>query len=130
MQQNANEKFGNALNESYKEYVDNDCANHTDAGSENLDRSPCIVAWISTPGQFDAGNIAYFMKQHSNGGINDGWMAETKSDRGWSNKVGWIATKAGASFEIGFPNIKKEVRTFTLYYLRSYGDKWEDLTRN
>ena len=82
-----------------------------------------MVSWISTPGLFSSGAIKQFMQAHET--QNDGWQAERANAEGWSNKDGWIATKADASFVLEFVAAKK-VKTVTIYFLRSWGEKWKD----
>ena len=41
----------------------------------------------------------------------------------WGPEMG---SGAGATFSVVFPNVAKEVRTVSIYFLRSHGDKWKD----
>jgi hypothetical protein len=43
---------------------------------------------------------------------------------GWSRKLGFVATKAGASVTFEVKDIQQDVRYVMLDYLKSYGDKW------
>ena len=123
--ENATAEFDAALDVAHQSFIDNNC-NSSGSSSSILeeDQSPCMISWISTPGNYNANAINRFMKTYTT--VINGWEAEKNSAEGWSNKDGWIATKAGASFTLQFKNIQKNVKTVTLYFLRSYGDKWKD----
>lgn len=43
---------------------------------------------------------------------------------GWSRKLGYVATKAGALVTFEMKDIQRDVRYVMLDYLKSYGDKW------
>ena len=132
--------FTTALETARKSYTTLNCSaknesskrnsNHTEEGQEVLvlDMSPCIVSWIATPGGFDAGSINRFMKKNSrtSGKPIDGWQTEKNMKDGWSNKIGWVANKANATFTLQFDNIQKDVNAVTIFFLRSYGEKWEN----
>jgi len=45
---------------------------------------------------------------------------------GWSRKLGYVATKAGASVTMEVKDIQRDVRYVMLDYLKSYGDKWSN----
>ena len=68
------------------------------------------------------------MKQNSrtSGKPIDGWQTEKNVQEGWSNKIGWVANKANATFTLQFDNIQKDVNVVTIFLLRSYGEKWEN----
>ena len=51
---------------------------------------------------------------------NDGWEAMDES-----KKLGYCATKEGASFDMKFKNLSKPVKTLNFLVLKSYGEKWE-----
>mmetsp|Transcript_26117 Transcript_26117/g.75412 ORF Transcript_26117/g.75412 Transcript_26117/m.75412 type:complete len:126 (+) Transcript_26117:1655-2032(+) len=44
---------------------------------------------------------------------------------GWSRKLGYVATKAGASVTFEAKDLQRDVRYVMLDYLKSYGDRWE-----
>eukprot|EP00536_Pseudo-nitzschia_multiseries_P000701 jgi/Psemu1/233929/estExt_Genewise1.C_90007 len=124
--EDATTRFDAAVDDAHRFYTEQGCASAADgaAGDAVVDRNPCVVTWISTPGNFNAGAISRFMRQHESS--NDGWQSERQNKEGWSNKDGWIATKPGASFALRFESLEKKLKTFTLYFLRSHGDKWKD----
>ena len=124
--ENATAEFDAAVDVAYQSYVDNDCTSSNSSSIIEEDQNPCFVSWISTPGNFDNRAINQFMNKHKTAIPTDGWEAERQNGEGWSNKDGWIATKANASFTMEFKNIEKNVKTVTFYFLRSYGDKWKD----
>ena len=117
---NSEKEFETALDRSYRTYIENDCASYK---KTDTDRNPCMIAWISTPGNYDSGAIQRFMKQHQK--RIDGWQAERQNAEGWSNKDGWIANRANATFSLQFV-ATKAVKTVSIYFLRSYGEKWKD----
>ena len=121
LQQNATIEFDAALDASYQAYVDNDCASKSDAIVK--DRNPCMISWISSPGLWDQNLITKFMRKHQI--QSDGWEAERQKSEGWGNKDGWIASKADATFTLQFA-VTKNVKTVTVYFLRSWGEKWKD----
>ena len=132
---NATAEFEAALDLSHRTYVEYGCTtsdnnkddddnNNNDNGSSVVDRNPCVVAWISTPGNRDAKWISGFMKQYNT--KIDGWQSERSNSEGWSNKDGWIASKANATFSLRFPEVEKDVKTVSIYFMRSYGEKWKD----
>jgi len=128
--ENVTAEYESALEDSYRSHVSNDCASYdpndvVDDGK--IDRNPCEVAWISTPGSFQKGDIEGFVRRHRLRKDElklDGWEAEKQMSEGWGNKDGWVATKEGAIFELEFPDVSKEIKTVTIYFLRSYGEKW------
>lgn len=124
IQSNSTNEYNAAIERAYNNHVSHDCAAHSDMDFVDVDRNPCPIAWISTPGQFDARKIQNFMKQYTI--TNDGWQAERQTVEGWSNKDGWVAIKANATMQLRFPNVTKNIKTLTIYFLRSYGEKWKD----
>ena len=124
LHQNATAEFDAAVESSYRIYIDNDCGAAAGNRIDVLDKSPCSQSWISTPGNFDSNKISRFMKKYNTN--NDGWEAERQSKEGWSNKDGWVATKPNATFTLRFPSVEKEIKTVSIYFLRSYGEKWKD----
>jgi len=123
--ENASSEFEAAVDDAHKSYVDNNCdsVDNSSSGTKR-DLSPCVITWISTPGNFNNGMINRFMTKYQT--VNDGWQSERQNGEGWSNKDGWIATKTGATFTLAFENVEKKIRTVSFYFLRSYGDKWKD----
>ena len=51
---------------------------------------------------------------------NDGWEAADGS-----RKLGYVATKEGASFDMEFNNLSASVQTLNFLVMKSYGEKWE-----
>jgi len=124
IQENATAAFDAALESSHKNYVDNGCDATGSNSTGIVDKNPCMIAWISTPGNWGSSEIQQFMKKYQT--KNDGWGAERQNAEGWSNKDGWVAKKEGASMRLSFPFVSKEIRTVSIYFLRSYGEKWKD----
>eukprot|EP00979_Chaetoceros_neogracilis_P001788 scaffold323_cov251-Chaetoceros_neogracile.AAC.3 len=94
-------------------------------GMNSTDQDPCIVAWIVQRGLFGSNELNNFMRQHiiSKSG---GWGIESNADDGWSNKVGFAATTPDASFTLEFKDIAKDLNVVTIFFMRSYGEKWKD----
>lgn len=120
LMENATAELDAALESSHHTYVEYDCG----ATTSEVDRSPCIISWISTPGNWNSRAIGKFMEEHKTN--IEGWEAERKSEEGWSNKDGWIATQANATMGLRFPSVEKDIKTVSIYFLRSYGEKWRD----
>jgi len=58
---------------------------------------------------------------------NSGWEAAGgKNQFAGGEKPGWITNTANASFEIAVRAKDCHIRTVTIVYLKSYGDKWKD----
>jgi hypothetical protein len=124
---NATEEFNAALDAAHQSFVDNNCTSIGNGKMEEgeIDLSPCnAISWLAAPGAYDGNAIKRFMRRWST--ANVGWDTERSNAEGWSNKDGWIATKANAKFTMKFDNLEKDVRTVTFYFIRSYGDKWKD----
>lgn len=45
---------------------------------------------------------------------------------GWGNKIGLATSVANSTLTLRFQKITNSVKTFTLYFMRSYGEKWKD----
>jgi lysophospholipase L1-like esterase len=122
--QNATKEFTAALDVAHQSFVDMNCtstANNTD----EKDLNPCIVSWISSPGGYGKDGINWFMTRMY-GVSRKGWATENNIAEGWGNKVGWVATEANATFSLKFDKIAKNVKSVTIYFIRSYGEKWKD----
>jgi len=86
--------------------------------------NPCIMAWVAGPVGLNANGVNQVMRQYST--RNDGWKVETDAKDGWKQKIGWVATKAEASFVMELPKVSKDVHVISLMYMKSYGEKWKD----
>ncbi len=98
-----------------------------DGDGTSYDHNPCVVAWISSPGMFNPNMVNGFMKRHMS--HNDKWQIENNmKNGGWSNKVGWVATGPNATFTLTLNEneINKDVNAVTIFFMRSYGEKWAD----
>ena len=122
---NAKMRFSVALESAQKLHAGMNCSS---TNSNVEDKNPCIVSWIASPGGYQTNQINNFMKKHSQlSRVRiDGWQAESQMSEGWGNKVGWAANKAGATFTLQFNEVAKDVNVVTIFFLRSYGDKWKD----
>mmetsp|Transcript_1452 Transcript_1452/g.2609 ORF Transcript_1452/g.2609 Transcript_1452/m.2609 type:complete len:619 (+) Transcript_1452:204-2060(+) len=119
---NATAEFNAALNGAYQSDIGIDCISSNQDGSL-VDQNPCTIAWIASPGGYNAGGINGFMRKYSI--VNDGWQVEDNMGDGWSMKVGWIATGPTSSFTLRFDNVAKDIQAVTIFYIKSYGEKWE-----
>jgi len=118
-------EFEAALELSHSTYIDKGCGTRDESSTKatgNVDRNPCEVAWISTPGLTKVSEIRDFMRTYQT--QIDGWKVETNKKEGWSNKVGWVAVKEDATFRLRFSRVAKDIKTVTIYFMRSYGEKW------
>eukprot|EP00957_Ditylum_brightwellii_P159967 12177023-Ditylum_brightwellii.AAC.1 len=115
-------EFANAIDTAHQSFIDRNCTSFDKQSDEDM--NPCIEAWISSPGGYGPGEINAFINSHKTD-VKD-WITENQMGEGWSNKVGFIATKADASFTLRFNDIAKDVRVVTIYFIRSYGEKWKD----
>ena len=113
------EALSNGTNQSVDEM---DCSSNHSVG-ETADLSPCLESWISAPGLYSPYDIDRFMRTHQT--LNTGWKTENQRAEGWGNKVGLVANNLGEKFSLEFPKVEKTVRVVTIYFLRSYGPKWE-----
>jgi len=97
--------------------------------------NPCEMTWLASPtGIFQAGALNRFMDKYITD-TNGGWGVATDMKRdGWKNKLGWEALtpkdKKGnpASFTMKLGPLKKSVSAITIFYMRSYGEKWAKST--
>jgi hypothetical protein len=122
---NVTMEFSVAKNTAEQSFAKNiHCEGKPEGKNEEI-QNPCIVAFITSPGGFHAGELGKFMEKHQSAEI-DGWKVESSMVEGWGNKVGWIAEKTNATFSLKFDKIAQDVKTVTLYFLRSHGDKWKD----
>ena len=118
--ENATAEFDTALNDAHHSFIENNCTNYTP--EEYF--SPCIVSWISTPGGFRSRQIARFVRNHATS--REDWGVEHQMREGWGNKIGLVTSVANSTLTLRFRQITKSVKTFTLYFMRSYGEKWKD----
>ena len=118
---NATAEFTAALDAAHQSYIDMNC---TSTDSVDEDKNPCIISWIASPGGYNGRLINGFMRKYST--VNNGWKTEESLAEGWGNKVGLIAAEANATFTLTFDKVEKDVKTVTLFFLRSYGEKWEN----
>jgi len=106
-----------------------DCAAMTtNNNNATSSRNPCVLTWIAAPtGIFSASKLQQFMTQHVS--HNDGWGSrQDKELYGWSNKLGWEAKKPNAKFTMTMAAVQKPLRTVTIFYMKSYGEKWANAT--
>lgn len=109
-------------NGAYQDGLDVDCANMNTTATR---RDPCITAWVAQTGNgFGGSELQNFLRRHQSS--NDGWGVEKSNDDGWANKVGYVSNKPNATITFEFKDIATHVKVVTIFFLRSYGEKWKD----
>jgi len=105
-------------NQTLSEY----CGGSTRSSSPSL---PCSFAFVAAPmGTVrNAGALNNYMKMFTV--KNEGWEGRQDIRNGWQNKLGYVATKKGASVLLRIDNTTNTVSRLTLHSLKSYGPKWE-----
>jgi hypothetical protein len=116
---NVTKEFQATLDSMDRSEINFNCSSISKENRQN----PCEVAWISTPGGFQAGQIKNFMNIFTT--HNNGWEVETNGAFGWSNKVGWATNQPNSSFTLHFSNVTTDLNTLNVAHLKSYGEKWE-----
>jgi len=56
---------------------------------------------------------------------NGGWAVD-RSGGSWAQKVGIEASRPNASTTLHFKDIANDVKTVTIFFMKSYGEKWKD----
>jgi len=57
---------------------------------------------------------------------SDGWgWEDNMKTYGWTNKLGWVAKKAGAKVVLALDELHQPLRRISLISMKSYGEKWE-----
>ena len=109
-------------NGAYQDGLDVDCANMDTTATR---RDPCIIAWVAMTGSgFRERQLQTFLRSHQSS--NDGWGVERSNGDGWANKVGYVSSKPNATISLEFKDIATHVKVVTIFFLRSYGEKWKD----
>ena len=82
---------------------------------------PCTYSWVGNlERKFD--KIKHLEDRMKKVLINnDGWKASDDN-----NKLGYVATKEGAVFEMQLQNIDSNAQTFNFMIMKSYGEKWNN----
>ena len=85
---------------------------------------PCLFAWVAGPeGKTrDQGSLDRYLKPYI--ASQDGWKSEADMSHGWSRKLGFVPTKAGASVDFMMKDITDEIHVVNINYIKSYGEKW------
>ena len=118
--QNISEVWKASEDGAYQDALDVDCA-----AMNNTNRDPCITAWIAQNRFYGTQEILQFMRRHQTYN-NGGWKVERNHDDGFAFKVGYTANTPNASFSLEFKDIAKDVKVVTIFFMRSYGEKWKD----
>mmetsp|Transcript_19407 Transcript_19407/g.23129 ORF Transcript_19407/g.23129 Transcript_19407/m.23129 type:complete len:835 (+) Transcript_19407:153-2657(+) len=95
----------------------------TKTGAIVKNHNPCPIAWVSSPGGYNANAIDSFIGKFQS--LNKDWKVEDNMAEGWGNKVGWIADGPNATFSLSFKDLGKSINKISIFYLQSYGEKWE-----
>ena len=86
---------------------------------------PCLFAWVAGPeGQTkNPGSLNSYLKPYITS--SDGsWTSEADMSHGWSRKLGFVPTKAGATVDFVMENVTDEIHVININYIKSYGEKW------
>ena len=86
---------------------------------------PCPFAFVAGP----AGTVRNKDQindylDHSRVVNNDGWEGIDDSTNGWSVKIGYSPMKKGATTTFFIDDLKSDIKTLQLSFLKSYGEKW------
>jgi hypothetical protein len=86
---------------------------------------PCPFAFVAGP----AGTVRSTgqIDSYLNGDrvvSNDGWQGIDDSSNGWSMKIGYVPTKPNATSTFFVHDLKADLKTLKISYLKSYGEKW------
>lgn len=87
--------------------------------------NPCVLAFICGPmGTIrSSGVMKIFLNRTST--RTKGWKIDDDADSGgWSNKLGYIATRHNATTTFYKDPTDTTVQSLKIFYLRSYGAKW------
>ena len=86
--------------------------------------TPCVFAFIAGPEGYTSskGKLEGYLRSFRT--QVDGFECQDDMKDGWSRKLGYVATKTGASVTFEMKDIQRDVRYIMLDYLKSYGDKW------
>jgi len=93
------------------------------SGAVVFDPNPCPISWISWPRVYGWKSIIEFM--HKFQSTMNNWNIEKTLAEGYSNKVGWVANGPNATFSLSFKDLEKSISKVTIFYLISYGERWE-----
>jgi hypothetical protein len=94
--------------------------------NETLREQPCDIAFICGPvGTVrSARSLQQFTKYFVTEDV--GWKVDNQvKDGGWKNKLGYVAVAQNATTTFYKAKTTNDVRALKLYYLKSYGEKWE-----
>lgn len=92
--------------------------------AKQLSGTPCVFAFIAGPEGYTSskGKLEGYLRPFRTQ-VN-GFECQDDMKDGWSRKLGYVATKAGASVTFEVKDVQRDVRYIMLDYLKSYGDKW------
>mmetsp|Transcript_6328 Transcript_6328/g.13084 ORF Transcript_6328/g.13084 Transcript_6328/m.13084 type:complete len:585 (-) Transcript_6328:223-1977(-) len=125
MMKNITAEYDAAIESSHRSQIESGCSAANGDGSSasgSVDKNPCVVSWVSTPGKFSTRDITNFFSTYQTS--IDSWGVENQNKEGRSNKIGWVAKKEKASFSIQFPKVTKKLKTVSIFFMRSWGEKW------
>ena len=87
---------------------------------------PCAITFMAGPVGIirNRKQLETFLEDFSMN--SSGWIAEDSNKTGWKNKIGYVANMRHATTTFYRASTPSIVRTLKLYYLKSYGPKWQD----
>jgi hypothetical protein len=93
--------------------------------NSTLREQPCDIAFICGPmGTVrSTSGLAQFLKYFVTGEV--GWKIDSQVKDGWQNKLGYVAVAKNATTTFYKAKTTNKVRAIKVYYLKSYGEKWE-----
>jgi len=108
-----------------EQYRLNDAKCNTSDEQLSIDHSPCAITVMSSPGLDTGGSLNKMMSKYTTN--NKNWAIENNiKNGGWKNKIGWVANNPNATFTLAFTDLSKDIKAMTIFYLKSYGEKWKN----
>lgn len=108
-----------------EEYRLNNAKCDTSDKQFSIDHSPCAITVMSSPGLDTGGSLNKMMNSYTTN--NKNWAIENDiKNGGWKNKIGWVANNPNATFTLTFTDLSKDIKAITIFYMKSYGEKWKD----
>jgi len=108
-----------------EQYRLNDAKCNTSDEQLSIDHSPCAITVMSSPGLDTGGSLNKMMSKYTTN--NKNWAIENDiKNGGWKNKIGWVANNPNATFTLAFTDLSKDIKAMTIFYLKSYGEKWKN----
>ena len=85
------------------------------------DYTKCIFSWFSGLAIQRSDKNVFAEQLLAVSEENVGWALSTDGD-----KLGFVPSKVGDRLVLRFDNIKQPIKTVAIFFLRSYGERWDD----